>query len=341
MHIGVFGAGAIGCFVGLRLSAAGERVTLLGRASLVAAEGSLHAVPITGPPARPGADLTVTQDPADLADVDVCLVTVKSRDTEDAGRALAEVLRPDALVVSLQNGLSNPPTLRKALPGDASERVIAAMISYNVFRDDDHAYRQATTGPIVAERGRGRGAETMRRLAEAMRKAGDEVELSDDMPSVAAGKLLLNLNNGICAATGLTIAESLRSRDARWCFAACMREGLRVMKAAGVTPAKVVALPPSIIARMLGLPNFIVLAVARKMVQVDPRARSSTLQDVLAGKPTEIDDLCGAVVALAKTAGVPAPKNAALVEIVHGLEGKTPPPFVSAAALRARLATAT
>ena len=336
MHVGVFGAGAIGCFMGIRLSAAGTKVTLLGRAPLLENAERIAAVPLGSDPIRPADDVVVTDDPSELEAVDVCLVCVKSQHTEEAARTLAEVLRPECVVVSMQNGLTNPRTLRKAL----GDRVAAGMVSYNVFVDDDARYRQATSGPLVADSGTGDVAAAMKRLAAAFRRAGETLELRADMESVAAGKLLLNLNNGICAATGLTIAESLSSRDARWCFAACMREGVRILGVTGPAPATVVKIPPSVIWRVLALPNFIVTRVAKKMVDVDPQARSSTLQDVLAGDRTEIDELNGAIVTLAKDAGLQAPANATVTRLVHGLHGREPPPFVTPRGLRTEIARA-
>lgn len=330
MHVGVFGAGAIGCFMGIRLSAAGTKVTLLGRSRLLERAAEITAVPLGGAPIRPAEDVVITADPSDLAGVDVCLVCVKSQHTEQAAATLAEVLPAHCVVVSMQNGLTNPRTLRKAL----GDRVAAGMVSYNVFVDDAACYRQATSGPLVADAGTGQVAAAMKQLGAAFEAAGETLELRPDMESVAAGKLLLNLNNGICAATGLTIAESLASRDARWCFAACMREGVRVLSVTGPAPATVVKIPPSLIWRVLALPNFIVTRVAKKLVDVDPQARSSTLQDVLAGRRTEIDELNGAIVSLAEEAGLSAPANATVTRLVHALHGREPPPFVTPRGLR-------
>ena len=102
MKLGVLGAGAIGGFLGVRLSTAGVSVTLVGRPALAAAHAKspLVAFGVDGTVYRAAADLVVASDPAALADVDICLVTVKSRDSDSAARSLAPVLRPDAVVVS-------------------------------------------------------------------------------------------------------------------------------------------------------------------------------------------------------------------------------------------------
>jgi 2-dehydropantoate 2-reductase len=335
MKVGVLGAGAIGGYLGVRLSAAGVPVTLVGRPDLVAAHAStpLVAFALDGTAHPAGADLVVTTDPAALGGVDVCLVAVKSRDSESAAQSVASVLRPETVVVSFQNGLRNPERLRAHLP---AQRVVAGMVSYNVLREGVAVFRQATKGPLVAARGDGESGRRMRELVEAFARAGERLDLHARVEDVIAGKLLLNLNNGVCAVTGSTIAESLRSRTLRWCFARLMREGLAVMRAAGLRPTSVIGIPPGVIARVLGLPDAIVLRVARSLVAIDPRAKSSTLQDLEAGKPTEIDDLSGEIVRLARARDAPA--NRIVVDAVHALETSSRPlSFWTPETLRERL----
>ena len=337
MRVGVFGAGAIGSFLGIRLSAAGVPVTLVGRPSLVQARDVLVAFGVDGSEVRPADDLVAVSEHAALADVDVCLVSVKSRDTMNAARALAEVLPPDAVVVSFQNGLRNPARLREVL----QQTVVPGMVSFNVLREGAGGFRQATSGPIVTGPGEGPAAAKMKELAAAFVRAGDKFELRKRVGDVMCGKLLLNLINGVCAVTGLTIAEAVRSRVVRWSFAQLMREGLKVMHAAGLRPATVIGMPPGAIARLLALPDAIVLRVAKKLVSIDPRAKSSTLQDLEAGKATEIDDLSGEIVRLAAKSGKSAPKNRIIVDVVHSLEIAAPPlPFLTPAELRDRIAAA-
>lgn len=335
LRVGVLGAGAIGGYLGVRASAAGAEVTLVGRSTLIELRERLHAIALDGTVVRPHASLAIADDPAALASADVVLVTVKSRDTAQAGAALLRHATEDATVVSFQNGLANAATLREPL----GPRVVAGMVSFNVRREHDGAaLRQLTRGPLVAGRGQGLHAQRMQALAELLDAGGLPLRLHDAIDDVLAGKLLLNLNNGICAATGLPILDSLRSPDARWCLSRCMLEGLATLRAAGYRPATVLGLPPAVIARALRLPNAILLRVAGRLVSADPDARSSTLQDLDAGKPTEIDELNGAIVALARAHQRNAPANATVTAIVHALEGHAPPlSFVPPDELRRRI----
>lgn len=333
-RIGVFGAGAVGGYLGAALSAAGAPVVLVGRRSLLDVRAELCAVPLGAAALMPGDDLVVTDDPRALSDVDVCLVTVKSGDTGTAGQTLRDVLPPGALVVSFQNGLDNAGTLRAAL----AQPVAAGVVGYNVRRDGGRMV-QATTGVLLAERLAGEGR--LEDLRATFARVGFELGLRADIDAVLAGKLLVNLNNGVCAATGLNIAAALRDPDARRCFAACIDEGRRVMRASGLRPANVVGVPPAVVARVLRWPDALLRPFTRLFVRIDPSARSSTLQDLDRGRPTEVDALNGALVALAARAGVPAPVNAHVVEVVRGLERDVargdPPGFVAAAELRRAL----
>ncbi len=335
MRVGVFGAGAIGGSLGVRLSAAGVPVHMVARPSLVAIADDLVLFDRRERPQRPGPDLLVDEDPEILRDVDVCLVTVKSRATEEAARSLAGVLPDRCIVVSFQNGLRNPERLGRHLELD----VVPGMVTYNVVRPEPAVFRQATTGPLVVGRREGPVGEWLSELAAAFARTGDRLELRGDVYRVQAGKLLLNLNNMVCAITGVPIAASVRNRTLRWCFSALMREGLSVMKRAGIQPRPVVGLPPWVLARLLNLPDAIVLRFARSIVDIDPGARSSTLQDLEAGKPTEVDDLSGEIVRIARRIGVDAPRNALAVEAVHELEAASDPrPFWSPEKLAGRLA---
>lgn len=336
MIVGICGAGAIGAYLGIRLSASGVPVVMLARPALVEQAPRLLARDLEGRVHAPGPDLRVTVHPEALREVDVCLVTVKSRDTAPAAQTLRNVLPERALVLSFQNGLQNAARLRAVL----SCEVVAGMVGFNIRRDEG-TFVQTTRAPLMTGRASPPHDVRLTALVDILREAGLPVSIREDIDAVLAGKLLLNLNNGVCAVTGVGIADSLRDRTLRWCFAQLLREGNSIMRAAGMRPATVVGLPPWLIARVLSLPDAIVLRFARRMVSVDPRARSSTLVDLEAGKATEIDDLSGEIVRLAEATGRAAPANGVIVQAVHGLEeGPRPPAFWAPETLRERIAEA-
>lgn len=318
MRVGVFGAGTVGGYLGTRLSAAGVPVVLVGRGDILETGADLRAVPLEGAASNLGPDAVVTDDPTELKDVSICLVTVKSQDTETAAKTLAGIVSSETLVISFQNGLHNAETLRRELHCP----VVQGVISYNMRWRNQHEIHQATSGKLYAGDLVGPHGALLEDLVEAFSRVGEKLELRDDIAGVAAGKLLLNLNNGVCAATGLSILESLESSEGRECFSRCILEGIDVMRANGIEPRSVIALPPGAIARVLRGPDFLVVPGLKAMAGVDPDARSSTLQDLDRGRSTEIGELNGAIVELASEASMPAPCNRAVVEAVREHEAR-------------------
>ncbi len=315
LRVGVFGAGAIGGYLGLRLAAGGADVVLHGRKWLADVADDLAAFDLAGERYSP--TVRVVTDPGALSEVDVCLVTVKSAQTTGAAEELKRVLAPGTLVVSFQNGMRNAERLRQVL---RAQTVVPAMVSFNVVIEADRHFRQATSGPLSAGRVLGSGLFVLERLEACFGRGGLPLELHHDIGNVQAGKLLVNLNNGVSAAVGMTIKDAVSNRDIRRCFAACVSEGLDIFRRTGLRPAKVVALPPAIIVKALPLPNSIFLRIAKPLVTIDPRAKSSTLQDLERGRRTEIDDLNGEVVDRAKSAGLSAPANQVIADVIHELE---------------------
>jgi len=70
----------------------------------------------------------------------------------------------------------------------------------------------------------------------------------------------------------------------------------------------------------LTLPDAIFSRLARRVIAIDPHARSSMWSDLEARRPTEIDYLQGEIVALADRVGRAAPVNRALVALVRAAE---------------------
>ena len=312
MRVGVLGAGAIGCYLGGRLAAAGHDLVLVGRLGREISEHGLELTDYTGARVRVE-DVRYVDQPGPLADREAVLVTVKSMATEDAARPLAGFLRRDAVVVSFQNGVSNAARLRAVLP---RHQVIAGMVPFNVARTGPGAFHNGTSGPLAVEDRTG----LERPLVDALRSAGFGVEVRRDIDRVAWTKLLINLNNSINALAGLPLQEQLRDRGYRRIMAACIREGIEAMRAGGLRPVRLGRMIPGLAPAMLSLPNALFLRLAAAMVKIDPKARSSMLDDLERGRTTEVDYLNGEVIALGERYGVPVPANRVVRDLVKAAE---------------------
>jgi 2-dehydropantoate 2-reductase len=318
-RIAVAGAGSIGCYVGGCLARAGRDVTLLARPALADAiarqglrvsdlDGADHTL-------APSA-LTVATDPAAaLAQADIVLVTVKSGATAEMAEAIGHHAPPDAVVISLQNGVGNADVLRARL--DAGQRVVAGMVPFNVVpaRPEGAAprFHRATSGAIRIAA----GVEGLRAI---LHVPDAPVAEHADMAGVLWAKLLLNLNNALNALCGLPLAAELADRRWRVLLAAQVAEALTVLRAAGIRLARVEAVPPRAIPFILRLPDPIFRAVASRMLAIDPAARSSMWEDLERRRATEIDYLQGAILALAAEAGVAAPVTVRIARLVKEAE---------------------
>jgi 2-dehydropantoate 2-reductase len=314
--IAVFGAGAVGCWIGGKLAAAGADVTLIGRPRVIAEleTHGLIASALDDPRATTHRALRIpaTSDARAARSARCVLVTVKSAQTAEAGATLAGVLAEGTVVVSLQNGVRNADVLRATLPGHT---VLAAMVPFNVVCRGPGVYHRATAGALCVD-DHAAAAE----LLAACAAAKLPIEARSDMAAVQWGKLVLNLNNAINALSGRPLAEELGQRAYRRCLAAAQREALELLRRARQDVAQLTPVPPRWLPRMLELPDQVFRVLARRLVAIDPAARSSMWDDFERGRATEIDYLQGEVVGLADRLGRAAPVNRALVQLVRVAE---------------------
>lgn len=312
--IAIHGAGSIGCYVGARL-AVHAPVRYIGRQSMFRPlrEHGLTVSDYQGHRYRfDGHALDLHTDASSAADASLVLVCVKSAATAEAARELAAVLQSGTLVISLQNGLHNADVLREGLPHCT---VQTGMVPFNVVQRAPGAFHQASSGELMVQSHPAMGA-----WLPVFASAGLPLQLRDDMPAVQRAKLLLNLNNAINALSDLPLRDELSRRGWRRCLALAQREALDVFRVAGLPVAKLTPLPPTWMPHALELPDALFGRIASRMLAIDPLARSSTWDDLQAGKRTEVDYINGEVVKLAAAKGRLAPVNAKLCALIHEAE---------------------
>ena len=166
---------------------------------------------------------------------------------------------------------------------------------------------------------------------------GLKVEENPNIEGVLWAKLLVNLNNAPNALSGTSILEGISDRGWRKIFAAQMEEALRVYHAASIQSAPLAGRPAWVIPWLLRLPNFLFKKIAPRMVSVDPRARTSMLEDLERHRPTEIDYMHGEVASLARKTGTTTPMIDEMIRLVKQAEaaGKGSP-HLSASDVRPR-----
>ena len=295
MQIVVFGAGSLGSLIG-GLLAAEHDVTLVGRPAHVDA---VHAdgLRISGQlEQRVFPDAIIDLDAEAAADLAV--VTVKAYDTATAAEALAACDLDVAL--SLQNGMGNEETLAEAL----SCPVLAGTTDYGARLREPAVVECTGVGAVTLGPRLGRertlDADLPRRVGAAFTDAGIETRVEADMGPHLWEKLAVNA--GINPVTALARVENgaLPSGPAGEVAQRAAVEVAAVARANGVD-----------------LQDDAARRALRRVADATARNRSSMLQDVEAGRRTEIDAIAGYVIERAER---PVPTNEALAGLVRGWE---------------------
>jgi 2-dehydropantoate 2-reductase len=307
--VAIMGAGSVGCYLGGRLQAAGAEVHYIGRPRMLAALRE-HGLTVTdrdgGRVELAPAALKLHESPP--AGAALVLLCVKSGATAEAAAQLAAVLPPGTPVVSMQNGVANAEVAAAAAPALAW---LPGMVPFNIAELAPGHVHRGSAGRLAAQ-----DHPALRAWLPLFKEAGLPLQLHADLAPVQWGKLLLNLNNPVNALSGLPLRAELLDRDCRRAWAALQAEALAALRAAGITPAQMTPLPPQRLPLVLRLPNWLFERIARRILKIDDKARSSMADDLALGRPTEVDAICGAVVRLAQAHGLQAPRNARMVELL-------------------------
>ena len=292
--IAVMGAGAVGCYYGGMLARAGNDVTLIGRAQhadAIRKNGGLRfeekgfdaIVPLRG-----------AAEASALRGAKLVLFTVKSGDTESAGRALAPHRERDAVILSLQNGVDNAERLAGVLGREVVPAVVYVAVEMaGPGHVKHHGRRELLIGQSPASE----------RIAKMFVAAGVPVEVSGNVIGALWAKLIVNCAyNAISAIAQQPYGRMVQVEGIPALMQQVVDECLAVAGAAGIT-----------------VPGDLLKAVP-KIAETMPGQFSSTAQDLSRGKPTEIEHLNGFVVKKGTALGVPTPVNRTLLALVKLLE---------------------
>jgi 2-dehydropantoate 2-reductase len=324
LNILIMGAGAIGCFVGGHLAAAGHRVTLVGRARVMEqiAAGGLTIRWPDQPPRR--ANPATTTSLTNLANgYDVIILTVKAPDTAEVIRQFQAhpALLAKAHLVSLQNGLGNEEQLAAAFGPD---QIIAGTITIPIQMPAAALIEvsKAKGGLGLAPMAPGQPLE---RLAAALTEAGLTTLTYADYQAMKWSKLLLNIvNNATSAILDLPPAQIISNPDLFNLEIRALQEGLAVMQAQGIAAVNLPGYPVRWLARILGaawLPLPLSRAMLRPAMAGGRGSKMPSLHIDLANGRTdsEIGALNGAIVRAGQVLGIATPVNRVLTDILSRL----------------------
>jgi 2-dehydropantoate 2-reductase len=294
VRILVFGAGALGSFVGGLLSKKND-VILIGR------KRHVEAIQENGLVIRGKTDTVVRPQAKEQLDGNEApewvMVATKSYDTEDAMRAL-NAFHEDAVFLSLQNGLGNEEVISRY-----ARRVVGGVTSHGITMDRPGRIIHAGIGRTVLgdyQGAEGRAAE----MVEALTEAGIETEKTDDIRTEIWKKVIVNAGiNPLSAITGQKNGFILESPDLERTLEAICLEAVAVANAHGIDISSEEAVEQ-----------------AKEVARLTAENKSSMLQDIERGRRTEIDSICGAIMNLGEAGGILTPFNSAMFATVKGIE---------------------
>lgn len=298
MRIAVMGAGAVGCYYGGMLARAGHAVTLIGRSQHVEAvrRDGLH---MDTQSFQAHVPVEASTDASAVRGAKLVLFCVKSTDTESAAADIEPHLDPDALVLSLQNGVDNAERLQAIVRRKVSPAVVyvaAEMVGPGHVKH--HGRGELVIAPTAASD----------ELITLLGNAGVPVQISDNVVGALWVKLILNCAyNALSAVSQLPYGRLAKGEGVEAVMRDIVQECLAVARGQGVT-----------------VPGDVweaVQAIARTM----PTQYSSTAQDLARGKRTEIDHLNGYVVRKGEALGIATPVNRVLHALVKLLEDRRAP----------------
>ncbi|HEY5070124.1 MAG TPA: 2-dehydropantoate 2-reductase [Candidatus Acidoferrum sp.] len=300
-NIAVVGAGAVGGYFGGLLARAGAPVTMIGRPAFVDAVNK-NGLFLDTLQFQENIRVQASTEISAAAGADIILFCVKTTDNAATARQLAPLLTPGALVVSLQNGVDNVEQIRAA----ANLEVLPAVVYVAASVPEPGRIKHVGRGDLTL----GPKTEKTERLATIFTRAGIPCRISDNIAGELWTKLLWNCAlNAISALGRVKYGQIAASDDARQVVKSLVEEVFAVATAAGI--------------RLVGVEDAsAALAGAIKVATQMSGALSSTAQDMLRGKHTEIDSLNGYISRRGAELVVPTPVNHALYTMIRLLEGR-------------------
>jgi 2-dehydropantoate 2-reductase len=298
-RIAVVGAGAVGGYFGGLMARAGAPVVLIGRAAFVEAVGA-RGLELDTLRFRAAVPVEASTELSAVRGADLVLFCVKTTENAAVSREMAPFLAPHATVISLQNGVDNVQQIRAASGIDALPAVVYVAASVPEPGRVKHVGR----GDLVL----GPENERTKQAAAIFERAAIPCRISANIEGELWTKLIWNCAlNAVSALGRANYGRIAASADARKVIDSLVDEVLAVARAAGVV------LPG------LQEPKA-AIAGAMKIAAQMQDAYSSTAQDLMRGKRTEIDSLNGYISRRAAELGVAAPVNHAMFSLVRLLE---------------------
>ncbi len=320
MKLAVIGAGAIGGTTAAFLKKGGWDPILVCKHADTLAQIERQGLQIFGLKGEHTVPLCAVQTVDDLPnDLDVVFHATKANDCEAVARGLVPHLKPASQVVSLQNGICED-ALGKIL---GRERVIGCVVGWGATHAGPGRIEVTSPGEFVLgylDRPPDAHLETLRSMLDAVQPT----RISDNIMGELYSKLMINsCINSLGAITGAALGELMAVGKIRRIFIAIMREALATANAMGLQVAPSTGGKLDYDRLLAGggiVKQFRRHLVFRIIGFKYRRVKSSSLQSLERGRPTEVDYLNGYIIRRAMEHGVQVPANQVVVRMIKAIE---------------------
>jgi 2-dehydropantoate 2-reductase len=318
--IAVVGSGANGASIGADLTRAGLDVALIEQwpehVQVMRSDGVRIEMP--------DETLQVPVRAYNLCDVctftdqfDIVLILMKAYDAKWAAQLIEPYVKPDGLVVGVQNGMTTDRIAEVVGPARTMGCVIevsSMMVDPGVVQRHSPPSRSWFAVGSIGPEAVGREAE----IATLLELSGS-VEIVDEILATKWMKLVSNCTTLVTTAIlGLPMVASAEIPEMRELMLRSGQEALDTGIALGYPVLPIFGLSPG----HLDEPQLVVERLLDTLLAgfVLPHTTTTILHDWLKGRHSEVDDINGLVVAEAARLGIPAPANSAVVELAHRIE---------------------
>ena len=250
---------------------------------------------------------------------DIVVFACKTQDLDEAVKQNLDFLQRSFLVTT-QNGVRAEEIVARYLP---RERIISSIVMFGATSLEPGKVVHNFEGSWVIGNAFGGNNEETIAVSGVLDKAFPTL-LADDIKGMKYLKVFVNANNCIPAILGVSMQEAFKDKEISKIAIAIWKEGLGVVKKAGVKLASLPDFPLERLEKLTALPLEDAAQIfSGIMVNLSKEPLyGSVLQSIKRGKSSEIDYLNGEFVSLAREHGGRAPLNEKLVAMVHGVEKK-------------------
>ncbi len=303
MKIVVVGSGAIGSLYGAFLSRFEDtEVILVGRNPHVSAIQTI-GLKIKGILGDHTFKMKAMQSASEVDNVDLVIVTTKTYDTVTAAKSAKHLTDAGASILLIQNGLGTEELVATALN---TTKVLRATTCMGALRTSPGVVTATGCGLTEIGSRYAENYELVEKLSMMMREVGFDVRTSENIEGVVWTKTLVNCGiNPVGALTGLSNGDVYKNQALRGLIVRLVKEAVQVVEALGIE---------------LTTEDPVRYALGTAKATGDNI--NSMLQDLQAGKRTEIDAITGEVIRLAKQFGIETPSSDAVYALVKALESK-------------------